>query len=202
MSTTRLAPGSTALTPLTVGVPHVGADNLDVLAIRQVRQVVDDGRLVPVGKQVDDCGLLDVGEDGPVDLAQVANCTPSRASSSAGSSIAAWPGWIRTGGCGRTAGCSKPACSSSIWPSWDSGSEDFKHALKLLLARGREEAGWLDLQEIANLAPTCWIHCMSNDDSHPTTNESRLLDGFPGRWICVQRVRVCRILTLDVSLIS
>ncbi len=54
-----------------VGVPHVHADDLDLLAVFQLHQVVGHHVLTAGSQQVEQGSLLDVGQDAAVALVQV-----------------------------------------------------------------------------------------------------------------------------------
>ena len=99
-------------------------------ALGQVQSVLADGGYTgePFAQGVREI----LGEQVTVQVAKsAANCTHSKSCPNAGWWSAALPGWTRTGGCGRTAsGGSTPACSSCIWHSWHSCSEDCEHVLK------------------------------------------------------------------------
>jgi len=54
-----------------VGIPHVHADDLDLLPVFQLHQVIGHHVLTAGGQQVEQGSLLDVGQDAAVTLVQI-----------------------------------------------------------------------------------------------------------------------------------
>ena len=63
--------GQHSLDRCPAGVPHVDADDLDLLPVFQLHQVVGHHVLTAGGQQVEQGSLLDVGQDAAVALVQV-----------------------------------------------------------------------------------------------------------------------------------